>query len=199
MNLPFSNRYLSLSLLPFCAGPSHDSASNRRKFRASSGACCLRRSSRLVGSGADEPSGAVVAPDSQASGGPDIGQDDDGSGFRPESEAGEGAGGIPGWAIAYLSISLLYWGGFLFKTVNGLSLIPIHRKDKRVGAMVGWKALPAAGIMVSATVNRPETRSTQRMLPRSDLDRIQMAFDDHRGWGSRPSRGSTPARGRILR
>ena len=30
------------------------------------------------------------------------------------------------------------------------------------------------------TQNRPETRSTQRALPRNDPDRIQIAFDDHR-------------------
>ena len=40
--------------------------------------------------------------------------------------------------------------------------------------------LPASGIMVFETENHPETRSTQRMLPRNDPDRIQVAFDDHR-------------------
>ena len=34
--------------------------------------------------------------------------------------------------------------------------------------------------MVFETRNRPETRSTQRMLPRERLDRIEIAFDDHR-------------------
>ena len=34
--------------------------------------------------------------------------------------------------------------------------------------------------MVFETENHPETRSTQRMLPRNDPDRIQVAFDDHR-------------------
>ena len=34
--------------------------------------------------------------------------------------------------------------------------------------------------MVFETENRPETRSTHRMLPRNDPDRIQIAFDDHR-------------------
>ena len=40
--------------------------------------------------------------------------------------------------------------------------------------------LPASGIMVFDKENQPETRSTQRMLPRNDPDRIQIAFDDHR-------------------
>jgi len=34
--------------------------------------------------------------------------------------------------------------------------------------------------MVFETENRPETGSTQRMPPRNDPDRIQIAFDDHR-------------------
>ena len=34
--------------------------------------------------------------------------------------------------------------------------------------------------MVFETENQPETRSTQRMLPRNDPDRIHVAFDDHR-------------------
>ena len=34
--------------------------------------------------------------------------------------------------------------------------------------------------MVCETADRPETRSNQRMLPRNDPDRIQIAFDDHR-------------------
>ena len=34
--------------------------------------------------------------------------------------------------------------------------------------------------MVFETENRPETRSTQRTLPRNDPDRIQIAFDEHR-------------------
>ena len=33
--------------------------------------------------------------------------------------------------------------------------------------------------MVFETENHPETRSTQRVLPRNDLDRIHVAFDDH--------------------
>ena len=37
----------------------------------------------------------------------------------------------------------------------------------------------SAGIMVFETENHPETRSTQRTLPRNDPDRIQVAFDDH--------------------
>ena len=40
--------------------------------------------------------------------------------------------------------------------------------------------LPASGIMVCDTENRPETRNTHRMLPRNDPDRINIAFDDHR-------------------
>ncbi len=34
--------------------------------------------------------------------------------------------------------------------------------------------------MVFETENHPETRSTQRTLPRNDPDRIHVAFDDHR-------------------
>ena len=34
--------------------------------------------------------------------------------------------------------------------------------------------------MVSENENHPETRSTHRMLPCSDSDRIHVAFDDHR-------------------
>ena len=34
--------------------------------------------------------------------------------------------------------------------------------------------------MVFDTRNQAETRSAQRMLPRNDLDRIEIAFDDHR-------------------
>ena len=34
--------------------------------------------------------------------------------------------------------------------------------------------------MVCETPNRPQTKSTHKMLPRSDRDRIQIAFDDHR-------------------
>ena len=34
--------------------------------------------------------------------------------------------------------------------------------------------------MVFETENQPETRSTHRMLPRERLDRIHVAFDDHR-------------------
>ena len=34
--------------------------------------------------------------------------------------------------------------------------------------------------MVCETPNRPQTRTTQRVLPRSDPDRIQISFDDHR-------------------
>ena len=33
--------------------------------------------------------------------------------------------------------------------------------------------------MVFETENRPETRSTQKMLPDDHPDRIQIAFDDH--------------------
>ena len=33
---------------------------------------------------------------------------------------------------------------------------------------------------VSATQNRPQTRNTQKMLPRDHPDRIYVAFDDHR-------------------
>ena len=40
--------------------------------------------------------------------------------------------------------------------------------------------LPASGIMVFETENRPETRSTQKMLPLEQPDRIHVAFDDHR-------------------
>ena len=40
--------------------------------------------------------------------------------------------------------------------------------------------LTASGMMVVETENRPETRSTQRVLPRNDPDRIHVAFDDHR-------------------
>ena len=40
--------------------------------------------------------------------------------------------------------------------------------------------LPASGIMVCETANRPETRSTQRILPPERPDRITVAFDDHR-------------------
>ena len=42
------------------------------------------------------------------------------------------------------------------------------------------KVLPASGIMVFETENHLETRSTHRMLPRNDPDRIHIAFDDHR-------------------
>ena len=38
----------------------------------------------------------------------------------------------------------------------------------------------ASGIMVCETANRPETRSTQKILPLEQPDRIQIAFDDHR-------------------
>ena len=34
--------------------------------------------------------------------------------------------------------------------------------------------------MVFETENRSQNRSTQKMLPRNDPDRIQIAFDDHR-------------------
>ena len=34
--------------------------------------------------------------------------------------------------------------------------------------------------MVFETENRPQTRSTQLMLPPEHPDRIQIAFDDHR-------------------
>ena len=34
--------------------------------------------------------------------------------------------------------------------------------------------------MVFETENRPPARSTQKMLPRQQPDRIQVAFDDHR-------------------
>lgn len=34
--------------------------------------------------------------------------------------------------------------------------------------------------MVFETRNQPERRSAQRMLPRNDPDRINLAFDDHR-------------------
>jgi len=40
--------------------------------------------------------------------------------------------------------------------------------------------LPASGIMVCEIANGPETRSTQKMLPLEQPDRIQIAFDDHR-------------------
>ena len=40
--------------------------------------------------------------------------------------------------------------------------------------------LPASGIMVFDKEKQPATRSTQRILARSDLDRIQIAFDEHR-------------------
>ena len=40
--------------------------------------------------------------------------------------------------------------------------------------------LLASGIMVFETENRPETRSTQKMLPLEQPDRIHVAFDDHR-------------------
>ena len=40
--------------------------------------------------------------------------------------------------------------------------------------------LPASGTVVFDTENRPETKSTDRMLPRNGPDRIQIAFDDHR-------------------
>ena len=42
------------------------------------------------------------------------------------------------------------------------------------------KVLPASGIMVFETENRPETRRTQKMLPLEQPDRIHVAFDDHR-------------------
>ena len=44
----------------------------------------------------------------------------------------------------------------------------------------GKKVLPASGIMVCETPNRPETRSTQRVLPPDPPDRIHIAFDDQR-------------------
>ena len=34
--------------------------------------------------------------------------------------------------------------------------------------------------MVCETPNRPETRSTKKLLPREQLDRIQIALDDRR-------------------
>ena len=40
--------------------------------------------------------------------------------------------------------------------------------------------LPASGIMVFYNENRPETKNTQRMLPPERLDRIHVAFVDHR-------------------
>ena len=40
--------------------------------------------------------------------------------------------------------------------------------------------LPASGIMVFDTENRPETRNTYQILPRNDPDRIHVSFDDHR-------------------
>ena len=40
--------------------------------------------------------------------------------------------------------------------------------------------LPASGIMVFDKENQPETRSTQKMLPSEQPDRINIAFDDHR-------------------
>ena len=52
--------------------------------------------------------------------------------------------------------------------------------------------------MVFERGNRPETRSTQEMLPLEDPDRIQIAFDDHRlvnNAGAAPSGHSGPARG----
>ena len=38
----------------------------------------------------------------------------------------------------------------------------------------------ASGIAVSATQNRPQIKSTPKMLPRTHPDRIHVAFDDHR-------------------
>ena len=40
--------------------------------------------------------------------------------------------------------------------------------------------LPASGIMVFETGNRPQAGSTQKMLPDDHPDRIHVAFDDHR-------------------
>ncbi len=42
------------------------------------------------------------------------------------------------------------------------------------------KVLPASGIMVFDQENHPETRSTQRMLPSEQPDRINIVFDGHR-------------------
>ena len=42
------------------------------------------------------------------------------------------------------------------------------------------KVLPASGIMAFETENQPSTKNTQKMPPRSDPDRIHVAFDDHR-------------------
>ena len=42
------------------------------------------------------------------------------------------------------------------------------------------KVLLCSGIMVFETENRPQTKSTQWMLPPERPDRIQVSFDDHR-------------------
>ena len=45
---------------------------------------------------------------------------------------------------------------------------------------MGKRVLLASGIAVSATQNRPQIKSTPKMLPRNYPDRIHVAFDDHR-------------------
>ena len=60
-------------------------------------------------------------------------------------------------------------------------LTPIHRRYECRGVLKGLrKCSCASGIMAFETGNRPETRSTQQMLPLDHPDRIQITFDDRR-------------------
>ena len=81
-----------------------------------------------------------------------------------------------------VALSGLFLRVLMLCSQGGL-VTPNPQPTERMSAAPWWgdeNVLLASGIMVFDTENRPETRSTHRMLPRNDPDRIHIAFDDHR-------------------